>query len=109
MSLRVLVALEELNERNGLEYGLKVYKRSWKGMATKEVHPLGKSPVLCIGPKPDEALTEARLVLQYLSDTYSKGIWQPTDEDRQRDIFFQEFANASILAKVNKLTGHDLM
>lgn len=101
MSLRVLTALEELNESHDLQYSLKVYPRSWRGMATKEAHPLGKSPVLCIGPKPEQALTEARLVLQYLSDTYSKGIWQPVSEDKDRDIFFQEFANQSLLAKVN--------
>lgn len=104
MSLRVLAALEDLSERNGLEYGLKVYPRSWKGSPTKEVHPLGKAPVLCIGPNPEQALTEARLILQYLSDTYSKGIWEPIAEDKQRDIFFQEFANASVLAKVGGQT-----
>ncbi|KAK5103472.1 hypothetical protein LTS08_002887 [Lithohypha guttulata] len=101
MSLRVLCALEELNELKGLQYRLKIYPRKRGDPGTKEVHPLGKSPVFCIGPKPEEALTEARLVLQYLSDTYSQGIWEPDAEDKARDVFLQEFANASLLTKVD--------
>lgn len=100
MSLRVLCALEELNELKGLQYRLKIYPRKRGDPGTKEVHPLGKSPVFCIGPRPEEALTEARLVLQCLSDTYSQGIWEPDAEDKARDVFWQEFANASLLTKV---------
>lgn len=102
MSLRVLWALEELRAAHNLQYRLKIYPRSIRSQGTKEVHPLGKSPVLCIGPKPEQALTEARLVLQYLSDTYSKALWEPDEEDKARDVFFQEFANVSLLVKVSR-------
>lgn len=100
MSLRVLCALEELNEVHGLKYGIKIYPRKYGKSGIEAVHPLGKSPVLCIGPKPEEALSEARLVLQYLSDTYSQGIWDPEEEDKARNTFFQEFSNSSLLNKV---------
>lgn len=99
-SLCVLVALEELASTHNLQYSLKIYPRTRSGPPTKEVHPLGKSPVLCIDPTPEGALTEARLILQYLSDTYSHGEWEPSPEDKARDTFFQEFANGSLLAKV---------
>ena len=108
MSLRVLCALEELSEAQNLQYRLKNYPRDGNGYPTKEVSPLGKSPVFCVGPKPEQALSEARLILQYLSDTYSNGMWEPSTEDRTRDAFFQEFANSSLLAKVSRPYVHKL-
>lgn len=103
LSLRVLWALEELNEARGLQYGIKVYPRGWDTSSLKKIHPLGKSPILSIGPKPEQQLTEARLILQYLSDTYSKGLWEPTEDDKARDVFFQEFANRSLQMRVSQL------
>lgn len=67
---------------------------------TIEVHPTGKSPILCTGPKPQEALCEAGHILEYLSNTYSEGMWAPDKEDQNRDAFFERFANTSVLHKV---------
>ncbi|KAL6245504.1 hypothetical protein RBB50_007503 [Rhinocladiella similis] len=111
-SLLVLCALEDLAETNhDFSYRLQIYPRAYGPNGIEKVHPLGKSPVLAIGPKPEEILSEARLILQYLYDTYARdgggsgggaGLWTPSSEqDRARDAFFQEFANSSLLAKVD--------
>lgn len=102
-SLRVLWALEELSEIHHQQFTLKKYPRI-KGRADpalKKVHPLGKSPVLVIphidGRDGEVTLAESRLILQFLSDAYSKGIWTPaTLEDKMRDDYFTEFGNASL-------------
>lgn len=101
-SIRVLTALEDLNEVHNLQYRLRTYPRKYSSEGTKVVHLLGKSPILCIGPNPEDALSETRLILQHLADTYSKGICESDgEEDKKRDLVFQEFANASLLMKVS--------
>ncbi|RVX71280.1 hypothetical protein B0A52_04854 [Exophiala mesophila] len=102
-SLRVLWALEELNETKGLEYSIKKIPRSMNAYPTKEAHPTGKAPILCIGPKPEEALAEAGHILAYLAKTYAEGMWAPDKEDQDRDAFFERFANASVLHKTDAL------
>lgn len=71
-SLRVLWMLEEL----GLDYELRRYPRDPKTLlappALRQVHPLGKSPVLQEG---DLVLAESGAILDYLADRY--------DTDRQ--------------------------
>lgn len=68
-SLRVLWALEEL----GLDYELKQYARDAKTMlaptALKQIHGLGKAPVLQDGTR---MLAESGAILDYLADTYDK-------------------------------------
>jgi glutathione S-transferase len=111
---RVLWALEELAGTNGLEYNLKNFPRNGATTAKdlKAVFPLGKSPILTLEHKDGEptltyqikpnVLTESRLILQFISDNYSNGVWAPeSDEDKKRDIFFQEFANCTLLMKVD--------
>ncbi|KAF2100192.1 putative glutathione S-transferase [Rhizodiscina lignyota] len=112
-SNRVLWALEELAEGNGLKYGLKAYPRE-HGVAPKElksISPLGKSPILTVEPVDQsghnslaaekEVVTESRIILQFISDNYSNGIWVPeSPEDKKRDAFFQEFANSTLQPKV---------
>jgi glutathione S-transferase len=120
----VLWALEELSLSSGLEYNLKSYKRE-KGRAPEElkkVFPLGKSPVLEIPgvslfrPLPfihdgnhnnnetKTIVTESRLILQLLSEKYSNSEWVPeTDEDKDRDTYFLEFANSSLTGVVNSI------
>ena len=122
-SHRVLWALEELAGEHNIRYNLKKYPREG-GVAPrslKSVFPLGKSPILTLEDehgKPDETvyqitpgvLTESRLILQFLSDTYSQGIWEPTSEhDRRRDVFFQEFANNTLAAKIGFALVFDLI
>lgn len=120
-------------------YGLKIYPRVYGPNGIEKVHPLGKSPVLTIGPsspptqttttttgsdipnqqqqqqrRRQSVISEARLILQYLYETFAKplggnnsnnngtGLWTPSSpEDLTRDQFFQEFANSSLLFKVD--------
>lgn len=109
--------LEELQEVHGTEYKLKIHQRA-RGQAPlglKEHFPLGKSPILTIEedgkpstkvyqlPQHPGTLTESRLCLQFLSDTFSKGTWEPeTPEDKAQDIFLQEFANSTFADKATK-------
>jgi glutathione S-transferase len=73
-SQRVLWLLEEL----GLEYEVKRYERNRKTMLAppelREVHPLGKSPVVVDG---DITLAESGAVLEYLVDKYGAGRLKP--------------------------------
>ncbi|KAF2179049.1 hypothetical protein K469DRAFT_717563 [Zopfia rhizophila CBS 207.26] len=112
-SFRVLWALEELSAAHGIEYNLTNYSREG-GLAPaslKSIHPLGKSPILTVedangGPAPTYqlipgTLTESKLILQFLADEYSKGLWEPANaEDKRRDIFFQEYSNATVALKI---------
>lgn len=107
-SFRVLWALEELSPA-GLQYNLKYYERQ-KGRAPEElkaIFPLGKAPILVIEPvaglsneKPT-VVVESRIILQYIADTYSNGIWTPSSEDRTRSEYFQEFCVATLNGKVD--------
>jgi len=72
---RVLWLLEEL----GVEYELKTYKRRSDMRAPKElkdVHPLGKSPVISVqGPEgPPRVIAETGLIVEYLIDHFGKGM-----------------------------------
>lgn len=65
-SLRILWALEEL----GLEYDVKFYKRlpTYAAPPTlKNIHPLGKAPILTDG---DLVIAESAVILDYLQTTY---------------------------------------
>ena len=91
----------------GLKYDLKVYQRQ-QGVAPEElkkIFPLGKSPILVVrktsGDNDEEVMTEGKLLLQYISDTYTNGEWVPTSpEDKKRDAFFQEFVRSTLQSKV---------
>lgn len=65
-SLRILWALEEL----GLEYQIQSYKRLADLTAPpelKQIHPLGKSPILTDG---DLVIAESAVILEYLQTAY---------------------------------------
>lgn len=80
-SQRVLWLLEEL----GLEYDIKYYDRDPKTMlapaSLREVHPLGKSPVIT-----DGALTvaESGAIIEYLVDRYGEGRFAPPIDTPER-------------------------
>lgn len=69
-SQRVLWLLEEL----GLEYDIKRYQRDAKTMLAppelRQVHPLGKSPVITDG---DLVVAESGAITEYLVDAYGAG------------------------------------
>ncbi len=73
-SQRILWMLEEL----GLDYEIVHYQRDKETNlapeSLKEVHPLGKSPVLTDG---DVKIAESAAIIEYLVDTYGKGAWKP--------------------------------
>jgi glutathione S-transferase len=80
MAHRVHWALEELASTNGLKYHVKPLSRRAAAMSQelKTIFPLGKSPIVTlehVDGTPDKiyqvipnTLTEARLVLQFISD-----------------------------------------
>jgi glutathione S-transferase len=95
-SQRVLWALEEL----GLAYEVKRYARDPQTMLApkelREVHPLGKSPVLTDG---DRTLAESGAILEYLVDTYGNGRLVPSKGTPQyRDYrYFMHYAEGSLM------------
>ncbi|CAM6087030.1 unnamed protein product [Calypogeia fissa] len=123
-SLRILWALEELTESNpSFTYKLQLHTRI-KARAPKElqsIHPLGLSPILVIEPKPSEpgsqtqengaiTVTESRLILQYLADHYSNGVWDSqTPQDRVRNNYFQEFSQATLGPKAVSILLFDFI
>lgn len=113
-SLRILWALEELN----LPYTLKTYTRQ-RGSAPVElssVFPLGNAPILEIGdvsgltyPKPG-TMTESRLILQYLADTYANGAWTPkAPQEKLRNNYWQEFAGTSLSPNIDQILVFDIV
>lgn len=117
----VLWALEELAD-TGIKY--KVVNVRRRGADTYKIlksrFPLGKSPTVTLEQVNGNSeviyqilpnvLTEARLILQFISDNYTDGIWIPeSEEDKARSTFFQEFANGSLLAKVDNIVTFEVI
>lgn len=117
----VLWALEELAD-TGIKY--KVVNVRRRGADTykilKSQFPLGKSPTVTLEHVNGNSeviyqilpnvLTEARLILQFISDHYTDGIWIPeSEEDKMRATFFQEFANGTLLAKVDNIVTFEVI
>lgn len=93
---RILWLLEEL----GLEYDIKLYKRSADmraPSALKAVHPLGKSPVI---EDKGRVIAESGAIIEYLIGTYDKDrkLRPPggTDE-RLRYIYWLHYAEGSAM------------
>ncbi|MGB0514920.1 MAG: glutathione S-transferase family protein, partial [Wenzhouxiangellaceae bacterium] len=95
-SQRVLWLLEEL----GLKYKLKRYQRDRKTNlapeALKDVHPLGKSPVLVDG---DATLAESAVIVEYLARKYGDGDWAPAPEhpDYWKFSYWMHYAEGSLM------------
>ncbi len=95
-SQRVLWLLEEL----GLPYEVKRYQRDPKTMLAppelRQVHPLGKSPVIT-----DEGITvaESGAITEYLLDTYGNGRLRPAPgtEERRRFTYWLHYAEGSAM------------
>lgn len=95
-SQRVLWLLEEL----GLPYDIKRYDRDPETMlappALRQVHPLGKSPVLTDG---DLTLAESGAIVEYLIDRYGSGrlIPAPDTPERLRYTYWLHYAEGSAM------------
>jgi len=95
-SQRLLWLLEEL----GLEYEIKRYQRDPKTMlapaSLREVHPLGKSPVITDG---DATLAESGAIMEYLIERYGEGRLIPPagTSERLRYTYWMHFAEGSAM------------
>ncbi len=110
-SHRILWLLEELE----VPYKLKTYKRGKDRLADpklKEVHPLGKSPVITVeapGAEKPLVIAESAAIVEYLCDYYGKWLvprrYRPGREDQiageneawLRYRFFMHYAEGSIM------------
>lgn len=95
-SQRVLWLLEEL----GLDYEIKRYERDPKTMlappALREVHPLGKSPVITDGGL---IIAESGAIIEYLVDRYGNGRLVPEHgtPERLRYTYWMHYAEGSAM------------
>lgn len=95
-SQRVLWLLEEL----GLEYDIKYYERDPKTLlapvSLREVHPLGKSPVITDGAI---TLAESGAIVEYLVDRYYEKRFAPppSTPERLRYIYWLHYAEGSAM------------
>jgi glutathione S-transferase len=95
-SQRVLWLLEEL----GLPYEIKHYQRDPQTMLAppelRQVHPLGKSPVITDG---DLVIAESGAILEYLVDRYGEGRFKPAPgtPDALRYRYWMHYAEGSAM------------
>lgn len=95
-SQRVLWLLEEL----GVDYEIHYYERdpgtSLAPVELREVHPLGKSPVITDG---DRTLAESAVIIEYLARTYGDGQWapEPGDPDYWQFSYWMHYAEGSLM------------
>jgi len=98
-SHRILWLLEEL----GVDYEIERYERNPETMLAppelREVHPLGKSPVIADG---DRTVAESGPILEYFLDGYGDGNLRP---DRGTDAYLQyrywmHYAEGSAMSKL---------
>lgn len=95
-SQRILWLLEELE----LPYQIKFYTRDPDTMlapaALRQIHPLGKSPVITDG---DLTLAESGLITQYLVDQYGEGRLKPNtgSADYWRYHYWLHYAEGSAM------------
>jgi glutathione S-transferase len=95
-SQRILWLLEEL----GLEYDIKYYERDPKTMlapaSLRQVHPLGKSPIVTDG---ELTLAESGAIVEYLVDRYGEGKFAPAlgTPERLRYTYWLHYAEGSAM------------
>ena len=95
-SQRVLWLLEELK----LPYEIKRYERDPKTIrapkSLRDVHPLGKSPVITDG---DVTVAESGAIIDYLVRTYAKDTFSPNEDTAEfRDYqYWMHFSEGSLM------------
>ena len=95
-SQRVLWLLEEL----ALPYDVRFYKRDPRTMLAppelRQVHPLGKSPVITDG---DVTMAESGAIVEYLLDSHGNGRLRPPPgtPERRRFTYWLHFAEGSAM------------
>lgn len=95
-SLRIVWMLEEL----GVEYRIKHYKRDSKTMLApaelREIHPLGKSPVIT---DDDTVVAESGAIIEYLANRYGAPQWViPASDPRWlQERYWLHYAEGSLM------------
>ncbi len=95
-SQRVLWLLEEL----GLRYEIRRYARNKQTMLAppelRQVHPLGKSPVITDGPV---TVAESGAIIEYLLDAHGQGALRPAPgtAERRQFTYWLHFAEGSAM------------
>lgn len=95
-SQRVLWLLEEL----GIDYEIKFYERDQKTMlaptSLREVHPLGKSPVITDA---ENTVAESGAIIEYIVDRYGNGQLIPPSgtPERLRYTYWLHYAEGSAM------------
>jgi glutathione S-transferase len=95
-SQRLLWLLEEL----GVLYDIKHYQRDPKTMLAprelRQVHPLGKSPVITDG---EVTLAESGAIMEYVLEKYGRGrlVPKPASPEKLRYTFWMHFAEGSAM------------
>jgi glutathione S-transferase len=95
-SQRILWLLEEL----GLPYEIKPYQRDAQTRLAppelKQVHPLGKSPVITDG---GQTLAESGAIIEYLAGKYGAGRLAPAEgtPERLRYLYWMHYAEGSLM------------
>lgn len=95
-SQRILWLLEEL----GLPYEVRRYQRNPRTLLAppelRQVHPLGKSPVMTDG---DLTLAESGAIIEYLADRYGAGrmLPAPGTAERLRCSYWLHYAEGSLM------------
>lgn len=95
-SQRILWLLEEL----GIEYEIKLYKRDPKTMlgpdSLKQIHPLGKSPVVEDG---ERSIAESGAIVEYLVGRYGKGRLIPAEgsDGRLAYTYWLHYSEGSLM------------
>jgi len=95
-SQRLLWLLEEL----GVPYDIKRYQRDPKTMLAppelRQVHPLGKSPVITDG---EVTLAESGAIMEYVLEKYGRGrlMPKPNSPERLRYTYWMHFAEGSAM------------
>lgn len=95
-SQRILWVLEELE----IPYEIKFYQRGADHRAPKElrdVHPLGKSPVITDTDRGNKVVAESGAIINYLIKYYGNGRGVPTKEREDDNDFWTQFSEASLM------------
>ncbi|KAL2367384.1 hypothetical protein RJ035_008133 [Blastomyces gilchristii] len=113
---RIIWLLEEL----GLSYQIKLFKRDKDMLAApelKEIHPLGKSPVISVekAPNPPVILAESATIVEYLVDHFGphlipqryidgkEGQVGGETESWRRDRYFMHYAEGSLMGLLMRM------
>ncbi|ASP40142.1 glutathione S-transferase [Bacterioplanes sanyensis] len=95
-SQRILWLLEEL----GVEYEIKRYQRNKDTYlapeSLKQVHPLGKSPVITDG---EQTIAESGLIVEYLIRRYGRERFMPEEnsDDYWQYLYWMHYAEGSLM------------